>query len=109
MTTIINNIENTRTIIKLITKLMSLNNKSLDTYDYLHGETIVMDENPNSGYAYAYLQDNPSISVCKHPSLDKLMNKACNKEVEIRGEDYDNEATKSNFIEYMERKGWTSL
>jgi len=55
---------------KLLAKFLKMNVKSIDKYDYLENEKIIISRDSNSGYSYAYLESDPSLAI----SLDRGMN-----------------------------------
>ena len=54
----------TKAVQTLIIKILELNNKSINTYDYLANDTLYIGLNENSGFNYIYLESTPSISLC---------------------------------------------
>lgn len=131
----INN-NDTKTVRKLIKKILELNDNG--DYDYLDNDILYLGFNETSGFSYIYLDSSPSISLCVDNCnkicivynsgldgiefvkynlddidnlsiLEDTMNDCYDLEGKIRGNDYEDSNKKDKFIEEMISKGWDEL
>ena len=117
---------------KLIVKFLGMSEEA--EFDYLSGDTLHVGENPNSGYAYIYLEGQPSLSICLNLSdefeivygssldgmeffndlegidslskLESVMNEVYNIEEQERGDNYSNYALNEAFVDAVVALGW---
>ena len=128
----------TKAVQTLIIKILELNNKSINTYDYLANDTLYIGLNENSGFNYIYLESTPSISLCTNNNgelcivyssgldgiefikynldnitsltdLEDVINNAYTLEDSIRDDDYQDTIKTDKFIEAMNANGWDEL
>lgn len=119
---------------KLLTKFLEMNENGI--YDYLANDKIIIWYNPNSGFTYLYLENNPHLNLCLNASnelcivyssssefiefinfdipsnidkLEDISNKAYTLESNIIGDNYKDKDKIDAFIDAMEQNGWTLL